>query len=82
MIERLKERREPKILVLNKVDLVRKEVLLTLASDLNERIEAEEIFMVSATPATASLIEGDACKAGAGGALAFSRRPGVDAPTG
>ena len=49
MIERLKERREPKILVLNKVDLVRKEVLLTLASELNERIEAEEIFMVSAT---------------------------------
>ena len=49
MIERLKERREPKILVLNKVDLVRKEVLLTLAAELNERIEAEEIFMVSAT---------------------------------
>ena len=49
MIERLKERREPKILVLNKVDFVRKEVLLTLASELNERIEAEEIFMVSAT---------------------------------
>ncbi len=49
MIERLKERREPRILVLNKVDLVRKEALLTLAADLNERIEAEEIFMVSAT---------------------------------
>ena len=49
MIERLKDRREPKILVLNKVDLVRKEVLLTLAAELSERIEAEEIFMVSAT---------------------------------
>ncbi|HET9428415.1 MAG TPA: GTPase Era [Allosphingosinicella sp.] len=49
MIERLKDRREPKIIVLNKVDLVRKEVLLTLAADLNARIEAEEIFMVSAT---------------------------------
>ena len=40
MIERLKDRREPKILVLNKVDLVRKEVLLTLAAELSERIEA------------------------------------------
>src|SRR5688572_1533924 len=49
MLDRLKERREPKILVLNKVDLVRKEALLTLAAELNERIEAEEIFMVSAT---------------------------------
>ena len=49
MIERLKDRREPKILVLNKVDLVRKEVLLTLAAELSERIVAEEIFMVSAT---------------------------------
>ena len=49
MIERLKDRREPKILVLNKVDLVRQEVLLTLAAELSERIEAEEIFMVSAT---------------------------------
>ena len=49
MFERLMDRREPKILVLNKVDLVRKEVLLTLAAELSERIEAEEIFMVSAT---------------------------------
>src|SRR5687767_2262181 len=39
MVERLKERREPKILVLNKVDLVRKEVLLTLAADLDSRID-------------------------------------------
>ncbi len=49
MIERLKDRREPKILILNKVDLGRKEALLTLASDLNQRIEAEEIYFVSAT---------------------------------
>ena len=49
MIERLKERREPKIVILNKVDLGRKEALLTLAADLNERLEAEEIFFVSAT---------------------------------
>jgi GTPase len=49
MIEKLKERREPKILILNKVDLVRKEALLTLAADLNERLGPDEIFMVSAT---------------------------------
>jgi GTP-binding protein Era len=49
MLDRLKQRREPKILVLNKVDLVRKEALLTLAAQLNERLDFEEIFMVSAT---------------------------------
>jgi GTP-binding protein Era len=49
MVERLKERREPKIVILNKVDLGRKESLLTLAADLNERMEAEEIYFVSAT---------------------------------
>jgi GTP-binding protein Era len=49
MVDRLKERREPKILVLNKVDLVRKDALLGLASKLDERVGFEEIFMVSAS---------------------------------
>lgn len=49
MLDRLKERREAKILVLNKVDLVKKEALLGLASQLGERLEFEEIYMVSAT---------------------------------
>jgi GTP-binding protein Era len=49
MLDRVAERREPKILVLNKVDLVRKEVLLGLATKLSERIQFEEIYMVSAT---------------------------------
>ncbi|HEY1607161.1 MAG TPA: GTPase Era [Allosphingosinicella sp.] len=48
MLDRLAERREPRILVLNKVDLVKKEALLTLAAQLNERVVFEEIFMVSA----------------------------------
>jgi GTP-binding protein Era len=48
MLDRLKERREPKILVLNKVDAVPKEPLLVLASQLGERLAFEEIFMVSA----------------------------------
>jgi GTP-binding protein Era len=49
MLETLKARREPKILVLNKVDLVRKEVLLDLAARLGERLDFEDVFMISAT---------------------------------
>ena len=48
MLDQLKERRERKVLVLNKVDLVKKEVLLGLAAQLNDRLPFEEIFMVSA----------------------------------
>jgi GTP-binding protein Era len=48
MLDRLKDRREPKILVLNKVDLVPKEPLLTLASQLGGRVGFEDVFMVSA----------------------------------
>jgi GTP-binding protein Era len=49
MLETLKSRREPKILVLNKVDITPKEALLTLTASLSERLEFERIFMVSAT---------------------------------
>ena len=49
MVDRLKQRSEPKILVLNKVDLVRKEELLNLASQLGARADFEEIFMISAS---------------------------------
>ena len=49
MVERLKDRREPRVLVLNKVDLVKKEALLGLATKLNERAPFEKIFMVSAS---------------------------------
>ncbi|MEA3003785.1 MAG: GTPase [Sphingomonadales bacterium] len=48
MLDRLKERREAKILVLNKVDLVKKDVLLTLAAQLNQRLDFEDSYMVSA----------------------------------
>ena len=48
MIDRLRERREPKILVLNKVDKVKKESLLTLITKLGERMTIDDIFMVSA----------------------------------
>ena len=49
MVDRLRERREPKMLVLNKVDLARKDALLTLAAELTARAEFEEVFMISAT---------------------------------
>jgi GTP-binding protein Era len=49
MLDTLANRPEAKILVLNKVDLVRKEGLLTLATQLGERLPFEDIFMVSAT---------------------------------
>jgi GTP-binding protein Era len=40
--------RQPKILVLNKVDRVKRENLLALASAANERVAFERTFMVSA----------------------------------
>jgi GTP-binding protein Era len=49
MVEAIAARREAKILVLNKVDLVKKEALLGLAARLGERIAFEEVFFVSAT---------------------------------
>ena len=49
LIERLKARPTPKLVVLNKVDLVRKEKLLDLAAAVSAALAPEEIFMVSAT---------------------------------
>ena len=49
IVARLKDRREAKLLVLNKVDIAKKDALLTLAAGLNERMAFEDIFMVSAT---------------------------------
>ncbi len=49
MLDTLKSRPEPKWLILNKVDVTPKEQLLTLTAQLGERIEFEEIYMVSAT---------------------------------
>ena len=48
LVDRLRDRPEPKILVLNKVDLVRKEALLTLAARFGERAAFEDIYMISA----------------------------------
>jgi len=48
LIETLKERREPKLVILNKVDVTPKEALLALAVRLSEALAPEAVFMVSA----------------------------------
>lgn len=48
IIERLAARREPKILILNKVDIATKEKLLVHAQRLNDRIGFIDTYMVSA----------------------------------
>ena len=49
MLSGFDTRPEPKILVLNKVDIARKDDLLVLAASLSERFQPEAVFMVSAT---------------------------------
>jgi GTP-binding protein Era len=48
LLARLGEGRRPKVLVLNKVDLIQRDKLLALAADLNLRLPFAETFMVSA----------------------------------
>ena len=49
VLEGIEGRPEPKILVLNKVDIAKKGDLLKLATELSARLQPEEVFMVSAT---------------------------------
>jgi GTP-binding protein Era len=49
MLDRLRDRPEPKLLILNKVDLVKKEALLGLITLAGTRADFEDIYMVSAT---------------------------------
>jgi len=48
ILRRLVDVERPRVAILNKVDLVEKSTLLTLAKTLNERVAMEAIFMVSA----------------------------------
>ncbi len=47
--DKLKDRSESKLLVLNKVDVAKKNDLLTLAAQLNERVQFDDTYMVSAS---------------------------------
>ncbi|WP_298019989.1 GTPase Era [uncultured Parasphingopyxis sp.] len=49
MVDNLRERPEPKILILNKVDIAKKDELLRLAAGLNALLEPRDTFMISAT---------------------------------
>jgi GTP-binding protein Era len=49
LISKLADRREPKLLILNKVDICAKESLLELAMKLQEALSPETIFMISAS---------------------------------
>ena len=49
LVDSLAERREPKWVILNKVDVTAKESLLELATSLEAALKPEVIFMVSAT---------------------------------
>lgn len=48
IVERLVGVKRPRVAILNKIDLVEKPTLLTLANDLNARLPLEAIFMTSA----------------------------------
>jgi GTP-binding protein Era len=48
ILDRLSEVRQPKVLILNKVDLVARPTLLALAQDANGRAKLEATFMISA----------------------------------
>lgn len=48
LLEALKDRPERKILVLNKVDVSKKEPLLALAQELSQKVDFAEIFFISA----------------------------------
>ena len=48
ILAKLAEVRKPRILVLNKIDLVKKEKLLELAASINAKLPFDETFMVSA----------------------------------
>lgn len=48
ILEKLAELRMPKVLILNKIDLVAKEKLLTLAKTANDKVSFETTFMIAA----------------------------------
>jgi len=48
LIEGLENIRQPRLLVLNKVDQVKRENLLALSAELNEKLRFERTFMISA----------------------------------
>jgi GTP-binding protein Era len=54
ILDNLSEVRQPKILILNKVDRIKRDKLLVLAAEANERVSFDRTFMISA-------LTGDGC---------------------
>jgi len=54
ILDNLSEVRQPKILILNKVDRIKRDKLLVLAAEANERVPFDRTFMISA-------LTGDGC---------------------
>jgi GTP-binding protein Era len=48
ILARLRDLRQPKVLILNKIDLIERARLLALAADLNARLPFDHTFMISA----------------------------------
>jgi GTP-binding protein Era len=48
ILEKLPELKQPKVLILNKIDVIERETLLGLAADLNARLPFAHTFMISA----------------------------------
>jgi len=48
ILDRLENVRQPKILILNKIDQVKREDLLALAAKATEKVQFERVFMISA----------------------------------
>jgi GTP-binding protein Era len=55
LLDKVATAMQPKVLILNKVDRVKPETLLTLAKEANERVKFERTFMISA-------LTGSGCK--------------------
>jgi GTP-binding protein Era len=73
-----REVKHPKILVLNKIDLVPREKLLALAQAANERMKFEHTFMISALSGDGvDDLRATLAAHGAGGAVSLSRGPDV-----
>jgi GTP-binding protein Era len=77
IVMRLKDRREAKILVLNKVDIAKKDELLALAAAMNQRIDCTDIFMVSPPPAMALRTSRRPWRRGCRKGRGCSRGPGI-----
>ncbi|MFL6731544.1 MAG: GTPase Era, partial [Sphingomicrobium sp.] len=49
IIASLGERQHPLLLILNKIDLIKKDALLKMSAELTERLNPEKVFMISAS---------------------------------